>query len=275
MQKMIVSALALALSLTISAASREFTLGAGVKMNFERCADGKFTMGWTAPELKKHLELAKVSRSCEVKISKPFWMAETLVSEQVWAAVMGEKSDSGYPKAVTYKELEKFLVKFKGRVGGKIPSGYVIRLPTYAEYEYALKAGGAEQGTLFGQMVPSGEGAEAIRQAVDASVMEPKPNSWNLRGLRMKGGFVWLADRLSFAKEEMNPTSYRWDASGMRITRINWPKTSVDPFMPNGGGNDFPVFLRDKFVLQPFGGNEKTKAFIRLVLAPKPKDGKK
>ena len=45
--------------------------------------------------------------------------------------------------------------------------------------------------------------------------------------------------------------------------------------MPNGGGNDFPIFLRDKSVLHPFGGNEKTKAFIRLVLAPEPKDGKK
>ena len=45
--------------------------------------------------------------------------------------------------------------------------------------------------------------------------------------------------------------------------------------MPNGGGNDFPIFLRDKSVLQPFGCNGKTKAFIRLVLAPKPKDGKK
>ena len=239
------------------------------------CPAGEFTMGWSATEPKENPALAGIARPCEVKMSKPFWMSETLVSEKVWAEVMGEQAEGDNPKAVTYEELEKFLEKFKAKMRGKIPSGYVVRQPTYAEYEYALRAGGAERGTAFGRAVPGGEGSEAIRQAVGGDVMEPKPNSWNLRGLRMKGGFVWLADRLSFAKDEMSPTAYRWDATGMRITRISWPRTAIDPFMPTGSGDNFPVFLCDKGFLQPFGCNGNTKAFIRLVLAPKPKDGKK
>lgn len=246
-----------------------------VFVDFVSCPAGEFTMGWSGDELKDNPALANIASPCEVKISKPFWMSETLVSEKVWAEVMGEQAEGDNPKAVTYEELEKFLEKFKVRMRGKAPSGYIVRQPTYAEYEYALKAGGTERGTQFAQPSPSGEESDAIRQVVDKSVMDPKPNGWDLRGLRMKGGFVWLADRLSFARDAMSPTAYRWDATGMRIMRINWSKTAVDPTMPIGGGNNFPVFLCDKNFFQPFGCNGNTKAFIRLVIGPKLKDGKK
>lgn len=257
-----------------SSSVRECLLGPGVQMNFRACAGGTFMMGWPEAELKALPQVENVFRQSEVKFTKPFWMAETLVSERQWAEVMGEKSESDKPKAVTFAEAEKFLEKFRAKAASKIPSGCVARLPTYAEYEYALKAGGAEKGTAFAKL-QLGEDADAIRQAVDAEVSSAQPNRWGLRGMRMKGGFVWLADRLAFAKNEMSPTGYRWDATGMRINRINWPKTSVEPLMPLGDGGNFPVFIWDKGYLHPYGGNEKTKAFIRLVLAPRPKDGKK
>ncbi len=260
---------------TLSSSSvRECLLGPGVVMNFLACAGGSFTMGWPEADLKAVPQIENVFRPSEVKFTKSFWMSETLVSERQWAELMGEKSESDNPKAVTFAEAEKFLEKFRAKVASKIPSGCVVRLPTYAEYEYALKAGGAEKGTVFALLQP-GSDAEAIRQTVDAGVSSARSNQWGLRGLRMKGGYVWLADRLGFAKNEMSPTAYRWDASGMRITRIDWPKTSVEPLMPLGDGSNFPVFLCDKGFFQLYGGNEKTKAFIRLVFAPKSKGGKK
>ena len=252
----------------------EFSLGSGVKVAFRSCVSGSFSMGWPDEELKKNPDAERMYRRHEVKISKDFWMMETLVSERIWAEVMGEKADGDNPKAVTYEELEKFLEKFSSKIGGKIPSGYVVRQPTYAEYEYALISGGAERGTAFSQLRPSDV---KIRQMVDEAVTEPKANKWNLRGLRMKGGHVWLADIMGFDKSEMSPTGYRWDAQGMRINRINWPKSSVDPLMPLAGGwTQHHVFLRDGETLQPYGATDgKAKAFIRLVLAPSLKIGKK
>lgn len=253
---------------------REFALGTGVKVAFQSCASGSFTMGWPEEELKKNPDAERLYRRHEVKFSSDFWMMETLVSERIWAEVMGEKAEGDNPKAVTYEELEKFIEKLRAKIGTKIPSGCVVRLPTYAEYEYALISGGAERGTPFAQLRVNGD---SIRQAVDEAVTKPKANKWNLRGLRMNGGHVWLADIIGFDKSEMSPTGYRWDAQGMRINRINWPKSSVDPLIPLGGGwSQHHVFLRDTDILQPYGASDgKVKAFFRLVLAPKVKEDKK
>lgn len=249
------------------AGAKEMTLGANAKLNFATCAAGKFTMGWSEAELKK-VGCEKIMGACEVTITKPFWMAETLVSESAWAAVMGGSSDSGNAKSVNQVELKQFLEKCNKNAAGQIPAGYELRLPTYAEYEYALKAGGTEKGTPFARLELTDDEVESVGQDLYADVT--KPNKWNLRGLRMKGGFVWLADKLSFDKSEMSPTGFKWDAVGMRVNRINWPKTATDPLVPNKGGPaEALMFLRDKSYLHPYGAYDKTQAFIRLVLAPK------
>ena len=251
--------------------AREFTLGAGVKVSFLPCAAGKFTMGWNEAELKAAPRVAEVFRQCEVTISKPFWMMETLVSERLWGEVMGEKCNGVVPKAMTYAEAERLLEKIKGKMAGRIPGGYIVRLPTYAEYEYVLKAGGAEQRAPFAQLTPNGE--ESACQAMDADVASPTPNLWGIRGLRMKGGMVWLSDRLS--SERSGLTHYKFEGVGQRIDRIDWPKSSADPLVPFCGGSSSPVVLTDNGGFCLYGANANTKAFIRLVLAPKPKDGKK
>ena len=253
--------------------AKEISLGAGTTLVFRPCARGSFTMGWPEEELLGAPAVAGVFHQCEVKLKKDFWMAEVLLTERVWGAVMGEKSDSDNPKAVTMEQAVKFIEKFRGKAASRLPSGCVVRLPTYAEYEYALKAGGAEQGTAFSQLNPSGDEADAIRQRADESVMSPRPNQWGLRGLRMKGCTVWIADRLGFDKKELSPTAYRWDATGMRIGRIDWPKTSSDPVVPLAGGANFPIYLWDKGYLHPYGVNDgDAKAFLRLVMAPKLKE---
>lgn len=251
------------------AGAKEMTLGANVKLSFATCAAGKFTMGWPEAELKK-VGCENIMGACEVTITKPFWMAETLVSESTWAAVMGGAADSANPKSVNQVELKQFLEKCNKNAAGEIPAGYELRLPTYAEYEYALKAGGAEKGTPFAKLELTDDAVESVGQDPYADVTKPKPNKWNLRGLRMKGGFVWLADKLSFDKSEMSTTGFKWDAVGMRVNRINWPKTATDPLVPNKGGPaEALMFLRDKSYLHPYGAYDKTQAFIRLVLAPK------
>lgn len=267
---------AAAVSASGSVSLREFTVGKDVKMRFGQCKSGTFTMGWPEAELKESPAVAGVFRQSEVRISKPYWMAETLVSERVWGEVMGEKVDSDNPKAMTYEEADAFLAKYSRLPGVKIPTGYAVRLPTYAEYEYALKAGGAEKDTVFAKLQPGGDEAEGVRQESGVEVTAPKPNKWGLRGLRMKGGSVWLADMLSFNKRDMSPTTYRWDATGMRIGRIDWPKSSIDPLVPQSTGDTFRMFLWDRGFLHPYGCSSKeTRAFVRLVVAPPLKGGKK
>ena len=258
-----------------SASVCEYSLGKDVKLRFEPCANGTFAMGWPEPELSGCPGVAEVFRQCEVKISKDFLMANVLVSERTWAALMGGESDGDKPKEVARGEADEFIAKFKAKFGTKFPAGYTVRLPTYAEYEYALKSGGAEQGTVFARLNPGLDESVDIRQDVNVDVMSPKPNQWGLRGMRLKGGSVWIADQLSFNKKGMTATTYRWDAVGMRIGRIDWPKSSVDPQIPLCGGQTFPVYLNDSGYFQPYGCNGNVTAFFRLVLAPKVKEDKK
>ena len=129
------------------------------------CPAGEFTMGWSAAELKADPALAGIARPCEVKMSKPFWMSETLVSEKVWAEVMGEQAEDDNPKAVTYEELEKFLEKFKAKMRGKIPSGYVVRLPVDADPMTSYDVGSRFAST---EAEPSGQTAQSW--TLDASV---------------------------------------------------------------------------------------------------------
>lgn len=274
-QSSVVPAVAKAAPSRNSVSGCEYSLGKDVKLRFEPCANGTFTMGWPESELTGCPDVAEVFRQCEVKISKDFQMSNVLVSERAWAAVMGGESDSDKPKAVARGEADEFIAKFKAKFGTKFPAGCTVRLPTYAEYEYALKSGGAEQDTVFAKLNPGLDESVDIRQDVNVDVMTPKPNQWGLRGMRLKGGSVWIADQLSFNKKGMTATSYRWDAVGMRIGRIDWPKSSVDPLIPLCGGQTFPVFLCDSGYFQPYGCNGNATAFLRLVLAPKVKDGKK
>jgi len=122
---------------TAAGMARQMTLnlGSGVTMELVLIPAGEFMMG--SPE--------GVDRSDEhpqhrVRISRPFYMGVTEVTQQQYQAVMGTnpssfKSPSNPAETMSWNDAMEFCRRMSRTVG------MTVRLPTEAEWEYACRAG--------------------------------------------------------------------------------------------------------------------------------------
>ena len=125
-----------------------------------------------------------------MKISKPFWLGKTELTQAQWEAVMGSNPSKfkGKPQnpveQVNWEDCQGFLQKLTAKVKK------MFRLPTEAEWEYACRAGSPSQ-FYFGDSQ-----AELLHYAwFNANsgrsthpVAQGKPNGW---GLHDMAGNVW------------------------------------------------------------------------------------
>jgi formylglycine-generating enzyme required for sulfatase activity len=85
----------------------------------------------------------------QVTITRGFWMGRYEVTQGEYQAVMGSNpssfgGDTNRPvENVSWSEATKYCGKLtaRERAAGRLPAGYVYRLPTEAEWEYACRAG--------------------------------------------------------------------------------------------------------------------------------------
>lgn len=125
--------------------SRTFATDLGLVMQW--CPAGTFMMG--SPETET--DRSRNEALHEVTLTKGFWMGKTEVTQAQWEAVIGmnkshfkgadhpaESMDwyaaMDFPRKLTQRE----------RKAGRLPDGFVYRLPTEAEWEYACRAGTKE-----------------------------------------------------------------------------------------------------------------------------------
>jgi formylglycine-generating enzyme required for sulfatase activity len=122
-------------------------------MEFVLVRAGKFVMGSTeADERRWNKFLAKYNLNAnhmsrerpahEVTIGAPFYLGKYPVTQGEWTAVMGSnpsyfKGDDRLPvEQVSWNDCQEFIAKLNAR-----KDGYVYRLPSEAEWEYACRAG--------------------------------------------------------------------------------------------------------------------------------------
>ena len=166
-------------------------LGNGVTMKLVLIPSGEFMMGSD----KGDSDEKPVQR---VRITKPFYMAVTEVTQEQWKAVMGAEPWSGKTyrgrskdapvNYVSWNDARDFCKKLSTRAGS------TMRLPTEAEWEYACRAGsrtaycfGDGTGRL-GEYAWYEDNAEDAGEDYPHRVGQKKPNAWGLYDMH---GNVW------------------------------------------------------------------------------------
>ena len=112
-----------------------------IGMEFVWIPAGTFMMGSPEGEAGRHDD----ERQHEVRISRGYWMGKYEVTQGEWEEVMGsnpsrfKECGSRCPvENVSWEDAQEFVRKLNGRESGR---GYRYRLPSEAEWEYAVRAG--------------------------------------------------------------------------------------------------------------------------------------
>lgn len=173
---------------------------AGVAQRFCWIPPGTFMMG--SPE--EEVERGSNERLHEVVITRGYWLANTVCTQELWEAVMG-KNPSFFKGAQRPVERGSWdgVMEFIGKIN-KMKDGLDLRLPTEAEWEYACRAG-TKTPFWFGENItpdqvnydgnyPYAGGESGIYREETIAVKTLPPNGWGV--YEMHGNVLeWCADR--------------------------------------------------------------------------------
>jgi len=133
----------------------------------------------------------------EVKISRDYWMGAREITQAQWRTLMGTdpskyKGDELPVEMVSWHETVEFCRKLtqRERKASRLPDGYVYRLPTEAEWEYAARGGNKSKGFMY----PGSNDPEEVAWYHPGSSDETHPVGTkrpNELGLYDMAGNVW------------------------------------------------------------------------------------
>jgi len=184
-----------------------------IGMQFVLIPAGEFMMG--SPKDDEYA-LEEERPRHRVRLTKPFYLGVTEVTQEQYATVMGSRPWSGnsYVKKgedcpATYVNCED-AVAFCEKLSAK--EGRTYRLPTEAQWEYACRAGSTtsycfgDDSLALGNYAWYGENAEEVGKQYPHAVGRKKPNGWGLCG--MHGNVSeWCEDWCEYDYYQKSPES--------------------------------------------------------------------
>ena len=141
-------------------------LAKGGTMDFMPCPAGTFTMG-----VSEDAQSAKFKHT--VTITRPFWIGKYQVTKGQWQVFEAsdlddcDKALGGVEKAkdrVRYADATAYCNLLTKKYKRYIPQGYVYRLPTEAEWEYALHANCSDENDPYVQVFLHPKDVEAWKK---------------------------------------------------------------------------------------------------------------
>ena len=154
-----------------------------LRAGFVRIPAGEFMMGSDKGNVGE-------KPAHRVRISQPFEMGKTEVTQAQWEAVMGNRpsyfgGDARPVEQVSWYDAQQFIERLNG-----LDDGYTYRLPTEAEWEYACRAGSS--GDYDGKLEAMAW-YDANSQQMTHQVATKQPNAWGLYDM-LGNVFEWCQD---------------------------------------------------------------------------------
>ena len=220
------------------AASRRVTNSIGIRLKL--LPAGRFTMGQSPVTLGRSW-----IGSCDVTLTKPFYIGVYEVTNAQWKRVMGSvpskwKDDDSPVAEVSWDEAVEFCLELSA-LPEERKAGRLYRLPTEAEWEYACRAGTTTEWSFGDDESLLGEYGwfEGNSGGRTHPVAQKKANPWGLYDMH---GNVWEWCSDWFVEHPFGAvTDPQGPSSGSdRVRRGGgWPTTAWSLQSADRGG-DFP-----------------------------------
>ena len=180
----------------------EEDLGKGVKLEMILIPAGKFLMGPSDGEQRRHIHMESQDDyedwyevpdtsgeevQHEVTLTKPYYIGKYAVTQEQWEVVMGDNPSfkKGAKLPVTYvswDDCKKFVKKLNAKTKGS------YRLPTEAEWEYACRAGTTTAYSFGDKITPKDANYRDSEINDVVKVGSYRPNAFGLYDMH---GNVW------------------------------------------------------------------------------------
>lgn len=168
----------------------EVLIGEDVLQTFCFVPAGGFSMGNSFDKE----DLDRPENQVQVTITQSFWLAKTEVTQAQWKVVMGGVPSSfkgaNLPvESITWHDAQDFIERMNSK--GILPAGWMWKLPTEAQWEYACRAGKARHYSGDSLDASGWYSGNSNRRTHEVGVMQPNP--WGLHD--MNGNVSeWCAD---------------------------------------------------------------------------------
>lgn len=201
-----------------------------------------------------------------VAITRDYWLGKYEVTQGEFLSVMG-RNPSHFTNGlnlpvekVSFLEASNYCaaVTSRERAAGRLPEGYVYRLPYESEWEYACRAGSTNQfhfgndPDLAGDFAWTGENGDGAPHPVGTK----RPNAWGLHDMH---GNVWEWCLDWFAPYPAEP-----------LTDPTGPPTGKFKLFKGGGWNQDAEYARasSRFMMSPSNGIHFVGFRIALAQTP-------